>query len=382
MAIRLIFFLLMALSSTSVTAQDFRSARLKRAAEVVGIASQTASILPDTTVGLRAIDGRTVIVRTDHSGVIEHVGLPLFPTVMRLLQPSPVYDFLEYAVLNKHYRVDPNQLYLSKVVFQKGSWQSLAADDLSCCECAITNQDDRLYIVSWQRDGIEVAAVGVPVDYELLTNDTRRNMERDLIRHLQAYRLPRVPRQLQTVTLDKLSVFGTTGLFVLQGKFHILPELNQNIYYRLVHNDSSEGGVIPLVVVDEERPAETFSNLMMDSSGGVPDVLMHLDIHFSDYRRQQVDVPLPLLRDFLIRQGSELYFACSSADSLMLRGVLFVHNAASGYNHLLSVRLPVSQLGVIQPEATADVYLYIPSIDKSNLYGTMPETKSGAIISH
>lgn len=380
MAIRLALFLLVVLESATTTAQDFSTTRLKRAAEIVGIASQTASILPDTTIGLSALDGRTVIVRTNHSGVIEHIGLPLFPTVMRLLQPSPVYDFLEYAVLSKHYRVDPNQLYLSKVIFQKGSWQSLAAADLSHCECTIANQDNRFYIVSWQHDGLEVASVGVPIDYELLTNDTRRNMERDLVRHLQDHRLVAAPPSHQPVGLNELSVYGTTGLFVHQGKSHILPELNQNVYYQLATADSTESRVIPVAVLDAERPLESFSNLMMDSD--MPDALMHLDFHFSDYRRQQADVPLSLLRDFLEHQGCELYFACSSADSSVLRGVLFVHNAANGYNHLLSLRLPASQLHATRPEVQADVYLYIPSIDKSNLYGAMPDTKSGAIISH
>lgn len=378
------FFLTIAILTfaASASAQVFRTERLRRAAEVTGITSQVAVLGSDTTVWLKASDGRVVSVRTAHDGSIAHVGVPLFSNVLRMLQPSPVYDFLEYAVLNKACRVEPNQLYLSKVLFRKGSWQSLAADSLYSYECTIANQDDRLYVVSWQHNGREIATVGVPIDYELLANETRRNMERDFVRQLLGYQPPTVQSVFEPVTIDALAVYGTNGLFVLQGKSFMLPELNQNVYYHLVDNDSIPGKVIPSVVVDAERPAETFANVMMDATGNAPEVIMHLDFHFSDYRRQQAVMPLARLRAFLCQQGCELYFACSRTDSQELRGVLFARNAASGYNHLLSLCLPTGQLTATHPEVKADAYLFIPAIDKSNLFGTVPEGKSGAFKSH
>ena len=95
-------------------------------------------------------------------GEIEHIGIPLFNEIMRLLQPSPVYDFLEYAVLNWKYKINPNQLYLSKVIFKKGGWESLLQGQLKESECFIENRNDKLYIVTWRRNEKEIAVVGIP----------------------------------------------------------------------------------------------------------------------------------------------------------------------------------------------------------------------------
>ena len=86
------------LFSTTLSAQTFRAARLQKAAEVLGLELQSDSLLPEQTYGLTARDGCTINLRTDPMGEVEHVGIPLFSEIVRFLQPSPVYDFLEYAV--------------------------------------------------------------------------------------------------------------------------------------------------------------------------------------------------------------------------------------------------------------------------------------------
>ena len=167
------------LTAATAPAQTFKTEKLRRAAAVVGINAQLATLEAGQTVTVSSAGGQPLSVRMAPMGSeVEHIGIPLFTGEMRSLQPSPIYDFLEYAVLNIIYKVNPNQLYLNKVVFRKGNWQTLAKSRLSECPCTISNQDDRLYIVSWQRDTATVAEVGIPIDYELLGNDTRRNMER------------------------------------------------------------------------------------------------------------------------------------------------------------------------------------------------------------
>ena len=367
------------LQATVAAAQDFKTERLRRAAEVVGVTAALA-LAPDTTIETKTTKGQVVSIRTDNRQQIVHIGIPLFNADLRLLQPSPVYDFLEYAVLNWKYKAQPNLLYLSKVFFRKGSWDTLLRERLSECDCSISNQDDRFYVVNWQRDGTEVATVVIPIDYELLSNDTRRHIERDFIRLLQTYQPTDSISQGSAIISDDLKIYGTEGLYVLEGKSHTLSELNQNVYYRLT--DNPEKGIVPVVVIDQEHPAETFSDLMMADDEIVPDVLMHLDFHLSDYHRQKLDVPLTLLKDYLRLQGWDYYFAYSGISDTIMRGVLFVSNTALACNHLLSLRLPVSQLTASRPEVQADVYLYIPSIEKSNLYGKVPDKKSGAITPH
>lgn len=371
--------------------QSFQTEKLKRAAQVVGINIRQDSLLPKRTIEVKAKDGRMVCIRTSSSLVIEHIGIPLFKEEMRTLMPSPVYDFVEYAVLNYKYKVNPNQLYLSKVLFKKGSWDTLADKQLKECDCFIENQEDKLYIVTWQRDSNDVAVIGIPIDYELLNNDTRRNMERSFVSELSKHQyIPDVQSPKQVVDEGMLSIYGTEGLFVIPGKSYILSELNQNVYYVLstVQNYSDTiirgkpqtitlEGVLPVVVHDTEHPAESFANLMMCDDGSVPDVTMTLDFHLSDYHRQSFSIPLSQLKDYCKQMGCSTYFACSGIFNNRIRGMMMACNPAKGYNHLFSLSIPVDQLTNPKPEVQAAVYLYIPPIDKKRLFGNAPEKKSG-----
>ena len=379
----------LAASSLTLSAQNYKADRLKMAVEMLGMQIDH-SLLPDTTIALTTRDGRIVNLRTNPMGEVEHVGAPLFNDMLRLLQPSPVYDFLEYAVLNWKYKINPNQLYLSKVIFKVGSWDTLLKDKLSECDCSIENREDKLYIVTWKREDKDVAVIGIPIEYELLNNDTRRNMERDFIRNLESSEAVGAKLNPKMVSEENLSIYGTEGLFVLPGKSYIIDMLNQNVYYKLttVYESAdtiinkknvtmSMEAVLPVVVVDPEFPAETFANLMMCDDSSVPDVTMELDFHLSNYHRHRVTIPLSQLRAFCRQQGCNLYFACDGVQKEKARGVMFASNLPKGYNHLFSLRTPTEQLTSTAPIIQADVYLYIPPINKEKLFGTVPTKKSG-----
>ena len=387
---RLVLLLATATISLSLSAQSYKADRLRAAVEAVGLQIVPDSLMPDTTFVLVAKDGRQVCLRTDPMGEVEHVGVPLFSDMMRLLQPSPVYDFLEYAALNWKYKVNPNQLYLSKVIFRIGSWGTLLKEKLSECDCYIENREDKLYVVSWKRGNKDIAVIGIPIEYELLNNDTRRNMERAFVKDLDSSKPLATMPASTVVSEDDLSIYGTEGLFVLPGKSYIIDLLNQNVYYKLTTVYETADTVInskpvtmsmeavqPVVVIDPEFPAETFANLMMCDDGSVPDATMELDFHLSNYHRQKVSMPVSQLKSFCRQQGCQLYFACDGVQKEYIRGVMFACNLPKGYNHLFSLRIPTEQLVSTTPTVQADVYLYIPPINKEKLFGTAPAKKSG-----
>lgn len=388
---RLALIMVMTIVSLTLSAQNYKADRLRMAVKKMGLLIVPDSLMPDTTVSLSAKDGRVICMRTDPMGDIEHVGIPLFNNVMRFLQPSPVYDFLEYAVLNWKYKINPNQLYLSRVIFKKGSWESMLSNQLNECDCMIENREDKLYIVTWKREEREIVVLGIPIDYELLNNDTRRNMERTFVRDLEAFKPSVVRPNTALVNEDCLSIYGTEGLFVIPGKSYIIDLLNQNVYYKLttVYETTDTvinkqpvtmtiDAVLPMVVLDPEFPAESFANLIMCDDNSVPDVTIDLDFHLSNYHRERVCMPLSQLKAFCHQQGCNLFFACDGIQNEKARGVMFACNLPKGYNHLFSLRVSTEQLASSSPIIQADVYLYIPPISKEKLFGTAPQKKSGA----
>ena len=124
-SVRHIAFMTFLMVCFSLSAQNYKAGRLKQAVDALKLQITAEALSPEQTTMLTAGDGQVICLRTSPTGEIEHVGIPLFADVMRLLQPSPVYDFLEYAVLNWKYKVMDNRLYLSKVIFRKGDWTML-----------------------------------------------------------------------------------------------------------------------------------------------------------------------------------------------------------------------------------------------------------------
>ena len=210
-----IAFLLSSLVCQLHADQTFKSKNIERAAEVLGIIDSLGSVALGHSLIITAKDGQTVRVRKSENNVIEHIGMPLFNNQMLILMPSPVYDFLEFAVLNIKYKVNPNTLYLSKVMFKKGNWNTLMKENLSESDCSISNQDDKLYIVNWKRGNADIAILGIPIEYELLNNDTRRNIERSYVCQLESYFLADSIMVPEPVTEDNLKIYGTEGLFVI-----------------------------------------------------------------------------------------------------------------------------------------------------------------------
>ena len=172
-----------------------------------------------------------------------------------------------------------------------------------------------------------------------------------------------------------------------------MPELNGNVYYELrtisEEIDTIYQGkptkmtledVVPFITISSNYPAETMANLLLSDEVAVAGTRLKLDFHLSDYHREVIGVTAYQLRDFCLREGCKLYFAYRGTADGLVRGTLMVSNLAKGYNHLFSLRMPADQLTATEPELQADVYLYIPPIDKSKLFGKVPTKKSGAQI--
>lgn len=377
----------------SISAQTYMSHKLKKAVEILGIEKQLETLSPNHTVKIHTDDGQLVCIRTNQSKVIEHVGIPLFNVEIRTLQPSPVYDFIEYAVLIWKYKLSDNLLYLSKVIFKKGDWNTLATRGLEDCECSITNKDDKLYIVTWRQNQEDIAVVGVPIEYELLANDNRRNIEKDFIKNLLEHRIDSAASPQSSVTENELKIYSTGGLFVKEGDFYMMPYLNQNQYYILKtikeDIDTVINGkpvrmtledVLPMVLIDRDFPAETFSNLMISDDAQIPNINMEIVFHLSDYHKQKVTIPLLQLRDYCRQLGCENFFAFQGISDGIAKGVLFIRNIRKGYHHLLNIKIPVDMLLSANPMVQSNAYLFIPPVEKSQLFGKMPTKKSGAKI--
>jgi hypothetical protein len=167
----------------SIASREYRTSLLRQAATTLGIERQIAKVGKGTTTQVVTPSGTTVCVRIDSNGIVEHIGLPLFNDMMRKQTPSPVYDCLEYAALDRSAIHTENDLLLQKIKFYKGSWQTIL-NILPTDACSITNQSNKYYQLIWSRNGSETVNIVVPVDYELLSVCNRREIEKNFVHNI------------------------------------------------------------------------------------------------------------------------------------------------------------------------------------------------------
>ena len=214
--IRIIFLGVFFLFSLALQAQTFKASHLQRAYEKLHLNTSSTN-RSDLTI------------RTSDDGTIEHIGIPLFNDEMRKLLPSPIYDYLEFALLDHKYHITENTLQQQKIRFFNGSWTDLEMIKPSY-NCTIDNRDDKWYVIKWSYNSKEILSVAVPIDYELLANSSRREMEQNFCQGLKQYK-PGKPQPL-IVESDELESLHRDGLLIKKGDSFLMPEINNDIYFR------------------------------------------------------------------------------------------------------------------------------------------------------
>ena len=373
---RYLFIAAMALLPLSGDAQSYMASHLEKAVQKLQLDSQMlhADSLPMTKTILR--DGTNLILRFSAQGDIEHIGIPLFSREMRLLQPSPVYDFLEYATLNKLFKVDDNTLRLDEVSFSKGDW-NLLSDILSKSDyCTISNLDDKHYQVEWFKNALMVLSLRFPINYELLANSEREEMERRFAKELVAYHetLPRSPQ----IDADHLQSTADPNMLVMKGQSYIIPAINNNRYVTIVSeedataNDGEEQHVLKYkFLFDRHNAAESLSNLMVEPALDVEKDSISLQVKYYNYKRDTLKVSV---RDFLgycLKEGCTPYWGIDETEGNVITGTLLLVNKASGYIHLVNVTCNTDNLFGERPLLKATMFMFTPLSNVKNLFGRL-----------
>lgn len=289
----------------------------------------------------------------------------LFSSEMRNLRPSPIYDFLEQALADHQARRPDRELQLNKVVFTRGSWETLATvrpDDA----CQISNVDNRRYVVSWSRGDREFVSLYFPIDYELLGGTTRRKMERSFVKRLRSHQAKSL-----TVPHPKTSSLQQYNgeIYVLRGeRFSYMQDITGDTYYTL------HSGGKPLLLNDRHSPAETLANWLLTDVQ--PHARLSLNFQMSDYSKEQADVSIARWQSFCRAEGCTPYYIYEKTDGNTHKVMLVADNPAAGYIHMLSIDCPALQLAANNPQLTARAYLYIPVSNVTDLFAPTPKDRS------
>ena len=351
------------LFNNSTNAQEYATSQLQKAAQKLNIGSMLSEKKQADTLFVKE---QRIIVRKDKQGRIEHIGIPLFNAYIRNIQPSPIHDYLEFAALDKKFHVSENTLQLNKLNFSKGNWDKLYQLGDSCA-CTISNLGDKTYVVQWMKNNQVVLEVSFPVDYELLANSTRREMERKFIAELKDYKGQGATPQ-QAIDTTQLKKYAIQGVSVKEGRNYIINAITSNTYYTKDNKEVS-------LLYDNKYMAESMSNLLI-APASLPKAPLTVTFSLSTYREESISADYKQLYDFCIASGCEPFFGYEGIIDDMASGTLIMHNQQSGYNHIFYIQCPAKEIGKEGAHLKGTGYLYVPSSNIKNLLASPSKGRS------
>ena len=372
----LVVFCLLAIPH-GVVSRDYRCRMLQTAATKLNMEQQIDNASAGTTSTVTLTSGQTVAVRISEDGKVEHIGLPLFNDVMRQQKPSPVYDCIEYAALDRSLIHSENDLLLQKIHLFKGSWQTVC-NVQPTDECSISLRDNKAWQVIWRRNGSEIVNMVIPVDYELLSLSSRRELEKTFADEVEQQHVKRFPYHLVEELLQRRE---NDDLYVLPGESFLIKGLSRSTYYRKsvvtqrVDTITFEEERIA-ILVDRNYPAETMANLLISADPQLPDAAMQLELQMSSNEKRMVHVTLRQWLSYCESQGCTPYYIFDGSDDSCAKGYLLMRNKAMGYNHLLSLTCLIDDLTSDIPSFTGKAYLFIPNVEASRLFGSEENLKA------
>lgn len=352
------FIILAGWSYADAASQDvsFRSEMLASAAKALGL--EQMDTLPQGTSVVQYGDILLTLTRNDNR--INHIGRKLFHPTLRQINPSPVYDYLEYAFLDHTFKISDNPFLYQSLKFEDGSWK-LLEQVTDSMKFTVTSENGKRYRVEWTMGEGQQVVITFPIGYERLSMSSRRELENNLIEDLQNFDPSKV--SAPQYGIDSVSVFKMDSIIWCEkGEYYMIEAINQNRYYI-----SSEDSILK-PVFDPAYPAESLANLFSWRLLNKPAHGMVLTFKLYENRQQQSLVTVDQLLGFFYQRGGKVFWGLEGIKNDEIFGTLMVVNEGYGYNHIIGLRCPLESLFADTCAMTASVSLFVPTSNISDIF--------------
>lgn len=362
LTIILLLFVTLVGYNTDVFSQSasYHSQHLKDAVDRLHIASLIDTLQPGKTV--LSIKGQKVYILIDRNKEVTHIGVPLFSKAVRELRPSPIYDYLEYALLDHLFSISLSKLTYKELKFIKGSWNEMK-EVTDSTDVTISNEQNKHYRVIWNLPKNKDLEIRFPIKYDMLANSSRKEMENIFLRELRNYK----ERNKHTNPIYKFekkdlvsNINGSDTIYIKEGSSFLDSNIKNNLY--LIEMDSSL-----VFVYGKKYPVISLCNMLL--TGDVcGNRMVNLDIKKIDFQRESEDITINAFIAFLKTQNCELYFECNKRTESQIKFTLYAVNNQMGYTHMFTFNSKTDNMLSSMEVLQAKSFLYIPISNIKNLF--------------
>jgi hypothetical protein len=301
--------------------------------------------------------GRVLRVRTNHYGDISHIGYKLFDSSWASqYEARPLLDFIERYALEQDVKIEgidkAEAASRKNVTFLQGD-ASLLKKITSEKILRIKEVERRYYCVEWGEDSLRIK-MNVPADYQLLVGANAIELEAIFERDLK--------RTSSLLFSNKLPENWKKGSFSYSEQFCIVSNgcyLSDEIRSDLYLNKKKDNGQEYVVLIDKAKPLQSITNILLTGCMN-RDIPMMLTIDKYGYSKVKLEVSLQQVLRFFFQDGCSPYLGIKTYDDTVLTATLFALNSKMGYNHMLSLEVPMSILLEETGTIKGEVYVYTP----------------------
>lgn len=335
----------MTVSLLSMAQVSYRTPELKRLASVLSL--NESDFASDGSHYLTAAN-KPIVVRVS-DGMVNHIGIRLFSEEMRSLEKSPILDFLERYFLQLSY--PPKSVSAANMVrddqfrFLQGTLASVSA--LQPTDGFSYSFDQNQYVAVWTRNGSAMLEVSFPVEYELISGENKIEAENNIMADIQK----------SAIAKDTVDVNNN------RSDYYLVLDLSSKLYF-------DKGQLIVNGLLQEQSAA----NLMLTTAVEGDYRLAMTQVSYG-FRKTSAEVPLGQWISFCKYSGCQLYFGIDHIDQDgSVSGVVLAVNQTENYNHVLTVRVPMSLMDQRKGIIEAWLYPYIPTHNVRDMFAKFKST--------
>ncbi len=305
-----------------------------------------------------AYNGRPLHVVTNAWGEVSHIGYCLFDPALSLVQPSPVYHFVERYALEldlpseygRSLRLERDQVHV------KGDWGLLSRLDGSE-EFVIDCRPYVKYRLCWTRDGKELLSMSFNMECQLLTGCNTKEQESNLLRDLKRT----VPYDVALPELQEgVELTVADDFYIRHGGNYMNDRTRNDLYFMRKGNGWK-------LMEDATHPSQSVVNVLLTGQTDLdPQVELTLDKY--GHETETVQISWKQWVAFCRAEGCEFYFGVKDRTEDFVSGTVFATNDKMGYNHMVNVTFPLSLLKNGNGRLTGRLYAYIPLHNVSEKY--------------
>lgn len=291
-------------------------------------------------------------VRVNIWNEVEHIGLRLFNEEAKAGAPLSVYDFLERYMLERNLVKGTDEeirLGFDNVTCETGSFaDALRLDGTETLN--ITYQPFSGYRVSWSKAEKELLALTFETDYQLISGCNLIELEKNYLREMTRFRSD----TCHLSVYEGISFPEADSFYIKKGKSFLIEEIRNDLYFR---KDKKQEWKL---INDPQKPRQSIANLFLAEEGS-EDYQLSVTLDMYGYKEAKDTIRLKDWLGLCEQEGCTPYFGMKSKTDSTYTGTVFMVNEACGFVHMLSIAVPVCDVGKREGLIEGRLFVYIPA---------------------